>query len=243
MYAFIPMVKCTTAVTQLLTHWSYCSLALSHRYMIGLCRHCTLCTISEQLFINKTGCYGSIRCYEISVYFMLCIDSLHCHWPNVRESPCVIMWLGYYWKTYYQESYYSIVMLSNGFCGIWSQGHLHDKGERREILTWHTISTDTKYWMIYWLTHGHSGLTHLPLGLALLTLSWDKNWDSHSLVNGYPSFYPRIALVAPSPGQHCRHFTDGNSICIFVNEKFCILINISLNFVSKGQSDNNPQLA
>ena len=37
-------------------------------------------------------------------------------------------------------------------------------------------------------------------GLALLTLSWDKNWDSHSLVNGYPSFYPRIALVAPSPG-------------------------------------------
>ena len=39
----------------------------------------------------------------------------------------------------------------------------------------------------------------LTLGLALLTLSWDKNWDSHSLVNGYPSFYPRIALVAPSP--------------------------------------------
>ena len=38
------------------------------------------------------------------------------------------------------------------------------------------------------------------LGLALLTLSWDKNWDSHSLVNGYPSFYPRMALVAPSPG-------------------------------------------
>ena len=36
-------------------------------------------------------------------------------------------------------------------------------------------------------------------GLALLTLSWDKNWDSHSLVNGYPSFYPRIALVAPGP--------------------------------------------
>ena len=39
------------------------------------------------------------------------------------------------------------------------------------------------------------------LGLALLTLSWDKNWDSHSLVNGYPSFYPRIALVAPSPEE------------------------------------------
>ena len=42
--------------------------------------------------------------------------------------------------------------------------------------------------------------SQVTLGLALLTLSWDKNWDSHSLVNGYPSFYPRIALAAPSPG-------------------------------------------
>ena len=41
---------------------------------------------------------------------------------------------------------------------------------------------------------------HIWQGLALLTLSWDKNRDSHSLVNGYPNFYPRIALVAPSPG-------------------------------------------
>ena len=41
----------------------------------------------------------------------------------------------------------------------------------------------------------------IHLGLALLTLSCDKNWDSHSLVNGYPSLYPRIALVAPSPGR------------------------------------------
>ena len=28
----ILMAKCKTAVTPLLTHWSYCSLALSHRY-------------------------------------------------------------------------------------------------------------------------------------------------------------------------------------------------------------------
>ena len=152
--------------------------------MIGLCRHCTLCRISEQLFINKTGCYGSIRCYEISVYFMLCIDNLHCHWPNVRESPCVAMWLGYYWKTYYQESYYSVALLSNGFCGIWSQGQLHDKGERREILTWHTISTDTKYWMIDWLTHGHSVLTHLPLG-KIAAISQTINSYAFSWMKSY----------------------------------------------------------
>ena len=51
---------------------------------------------------------------------------------------------------------------------------------------------------------GHIAILSYPagptfLGSALLTLSWDKNWDSNSLVNGYPSFYPRIALVAPSP--------------------------------------------
>ena len=27
-----------------------------------------------------------------------------------------------------------------------------------------------------------------------------RAWDSHSPMNGYPSFYPRIALVVPSPG-------------------------------------------
>ena len=33
-------------------------------------------------------------------------------------------------------------------------------------------------------------LPFILLGLALLTLSLDKNWDSHSPMNGYPSFYP-----------------------------------------------------
>ena len=56
-------------------------------------------------------------------------------------------------------------------------------------------------WRIKTPLHPHSSW----LGLALLTLSWDKNWYSHSLVNGYPSFYPRIALVAPSP-DWCTYF-------------------------------------
>ena len=30
--------------------------------------------------------------------------------------------------------------------------------------------------------------------------------------------------------------------CIFMNEKFCILIKISLKFVPKGPIDNNPAL-
>ena len=42
-----------------------------------------------------------------------------------------------------------------------------------------------------------------------------------------------------SPGQDARHFADDNFKCIFVNEKFCILIEISLKFVPKGPIDNN----
>ena len=37
-------------------------------------------------------------------------------------------------------------------------------------------------------------------------------------------------------GQNGRHFADA----IFVNEKFPILIKISLKFVPKGPIDNNP---
>ena len=44
------------------------------------------------------------------------------------------------------------------------------------------------------------------------------------------------------PGQNGRHFANDIFICIFVNETFCILIKISLIFVSKGPNDNRPAL-
>ena len=42
------------------------------------------------------------------------------------------------------------------------------------------------------------------------------------------------------PGQNGRHFPDDIFRCTFVNEKFYILIKISLKFVSKSPFDNNP---
>ena len=42
--------------------------------------------------------------------------------------------------------------------------------------------------------------------------------------------------------QNGHHFADNIFRCIFVSEKFCILIKISLKFVPKGQIDNNPAL-
>ena len=44
------------------------------------------------------------------------------------------------------------------------------------------------------------------------------------------------------PEQHGRHFADDIFRCIFVNEKFCIAIQISLKFVPKGQIDYKSAL-
>ena len=45
-------------------------------------------------------------------------------------------------------------------------------------------------------------------------------------------------LNSSPPGQNGRHFADDTFRCVFVNEKFCILIKISLKFVPKGPIDN-----
>ena len=44
------------------------------------------------------------------------------------------------------------------------------------------------------------------------------------------------------PGQNGRHFADNVIRCILLNEKFFILIKISLKFVPKGPINNNPAL-
>ena len=49
---------------------------------------------------------------------------------------------------------------------------------------------------------------------------------SHSCINSSP------------PGENGCHFADNIFTRIFLNEKFCILIRISLKFVPKGQIDN-----
>ena len=50
-------------------------------------------------------------------------------------------------------------------------------------------------------------------------------------------------LVNSSPPQQNGHqFAHDIFGCIFMNEKFCILIEISLKFVPKCPIDNNPAL-
>ena len=47
-------------------------------------------------------------------------------------------------------------------------------------------------------------------------------------------------LTQSPPGQNGRHFADDVSICIFMNEKLCIWIRISLKFAPKGSIGNKP---
>ena len=52
-----------------------------------------------------------------------------------------------------------------------------------------------------------------------------------------------LHINSSPPGQNSRHLAEDISRCIFVNEKFCILIGISLKFIPKGLIDNKSALA
>ena len=60
--------------------------------------------------------------------------------------------------------------------------------------------------------------------------------------NMYTALSCFVAYNSSPPGQNGRHFPDDIFICIFMNEKFCILIRISQRFVPKGPIENNPVL-
>ena len=54
--------------------------------------------------------------------------------------------------------------------------------------------------------------------------------------------FTRFEFNSSLPGQNGHHFPDNMFRNIFMNEKLCILIKISLKFVPKGAVDNNPAL-
>ena len=58
----------------------------------------------------------------------------------------------------------------------------------------------------------------------------------------FQSFWQPGHLLTHHPGQDGHHFTEDIFKYIFMNEKFCILIKISLRFVPKSPIDNNPAL-
>ena len=95
-------------------------------------------------------------------------------------------------------------------------------------------------------------------------MDWHVSFDKHTYFDGFSTrtwpdfariqdnrsiYIDRVcpgqsghATLTHPPGQNGRHFADDIFRCIFVNEKFCILIWISLKFVPKGPIDNIPAL-
>ena len=65
----------------------------------------------------------------------------------------------------------------------------------------------------------------------------------HLKMQLFPKIYSAQELTHIPPGQNGRRLADDIFICIFTNEKFSILMKISLNFVPKGPINNNPALA
>ena len=60
----------------------------------------------------------------------------------------------------------------------------------------------------------------------------------HILGSKLTSQTRHVRINLSSPGQNGRHFADDIFICIFLNEKFCILIRMSPKLIPKGPIDN-----
>ena len=64
----------------------------------------------------------------------------------------------------------------------------------------------------------------------------------HVNIAGYYWYLDTCTINSSPSGQNGRHSTDDIFTCIFMNEKFCILIRISLKIVPKDPTDNDPAL-
>ena len=77
---------------------------------------------------------------------------------------------------------------------------------------------------------------HLFCPLVLILMLSFSSHNQQFIVDQSPSH--NMAALQPNsspPGRDGRHFVDDVLRCIFMNEKLCILIRISLKFVPRGQ--------
>ena len=82
----------------------------------------------------------------------------------------------------------------------------------------------------------------------MLRLYWYPAGSGYDLQNNVLHLQSSVGCYVYShvntlrPRQDGRHFADDIFVCIFFNEKCCILIKCSLKYVRKGPIDNNPAL-
>ena len=132
------------------------------------------------------------------------------------------------------------------------------------IDSWLQPGQDNRYWNTPWNSLHSSRLDkyegpladywHIPrLNLSTIFIGANVSSSKHDHLHGkWPTFHVlcfspnmhTIYLIPPThtPGKNGCHFPDDIFRCILLNEKFCILVKISLKFVPKGPIDNNLSL-
>ena len=100
---------------------------------------------------------------------------------------------------------------------------------------------------IIWTNDGlllieHLGTNFSEILIEILTFSFKKMRLKVSPAKRRPFCLGLNELTHPPPRQNGHHFAGDIFRCIFVNDKFCILIEISLKFVPYGLVDNSQAL-
>ena len=113
-----------------------------------------------------------------------------------------------------------------GFCFIWTTLHIIQTVWLCFVLFGLQCKIYAQFWLCFILFE------------LKCTTSTTKLYNLHCM---YVIGCPRYINSSP-PGQHGRQFSDDIFRCIFVNEKCCILIKISLKFVPNSPNDKNPAL-
>ena len=91
------------------------------------------------------------------------------------------------------------------------------------------LKTDT--WTVIF-KHGSPSVGNLTVR------AWMANYTLHKTLDAFTYPFPDLGFNSSPCGQNGRHFADDIFRCIFVNEKLCVLIEISLKFIPKSPTDN-----
>ena len=71
---------------------------------------------------------------------------------------------------------------------------------------------------------------------------WTCIFKCKYFIWGRPSRVRTVYINSSPPGQNDHYFADDIFICIFVKQRWCILIEVSVKLVLNGPIDNNPAL-
>ena len=107
------MAHCKTAVTPLLTHWSYCSLALSHRFVFKILSTSISSEHCDRHIFHVCHQRCSVSCHTLLSYFQKANENNCSHWS---EYPSVWRIRGYRMDVDDMHGCWNFNSLTRGIC-------------------------------------------------------------------------------------------------------------------------------